>query len=126
MYRNRGLLAETREGKIMRHRVLKTVVLASLVTLGLPSLTMAASPSYLDHGTIKVAYGDLDIDTMEGAKVLYSRIEKAAEIGCDFRPFNEIGSIRHFNEARSCYKTNVTAAVERINSKALTKVHNSR
>jgi len=110
----------------MRHRVTKTVVLAALVTLGLPSLTMAASPSNLNEGTIKVAYGDLDIDTMEGARTLYARIEKAAEIGCDLRPFSESGSIRHFNESRSCYKTNVTAAVERINSEALTKVHNSK
>lgn len=110
----------------MRHRVLKTVVLASLVALGVPSLTMAASPSYLDEGTIKVAYGDLNIDTVEGAKTLYARIEKAAEVGCDLRSLREVGSIRRYKESRTCYEKNVTAAVDRINSEALTKVHNSR
>lgn len=110
----------------MRHRVLKTVVLASLVALGVPSLTMAASPSYLDEGTIKVAYGDLNINTVAGARTLYARIEKAAEIGCDLRPYSEVGSIKRYNESRTCYKKNVSAAVERINSETLTKVHNSK
>ena len=110
----------------MRHRVLKTVVLASLVALGAPSLTMAASPSYLDEGTIKVAYGDLNIDTVAGAKTLYARIERAAKTGCDFRSYTELGSIRRFNESRTCYEKHITAAVSRINSEALTKVHNSR
>ena len=110
----------------MRNRVLKTVAVASIVALGLPALTLAASPSYFDQGTIKVAYGDLNINTVEGAKTLYARIERAAEIGCDFRPYRELGSIRRFNESRNCYEKNVTAAVTRINSEALTKVHNTR
>ena len=110
----------------MRHRVPKTVVLASLIALGVPSLTMAASPSNLDEGTIKVAYGDLNIDTVAGAKTLYARIERAAEIGCDLRPFSEVGSIKRYTESRTCYKKNITAAVERIDSEALTKVHNSK
>jgi len=110
----------------MRHRVLKTVVLASFVALGLPSLAMAASPSQFGEGSIQVEYGDLDINTVAGAKTLYARMEKAAKIGCDLRPFSEIGSLRHYNESRACYMKNLAAAVERINSDALTKIHSSK
>ena len=110
----------------MRNRVLTTVAIASIVALGLPALTIAASPSYLDKGTIKVAYGDLNIDTVAGAKTLYGRIEKAAAAGCDFRPLRELGSIRRYKESQTCYEKHVTAVVTRIDSEALTKVHNSR
>ena len=110
----------------MRNRGIKTVILASLVVLGLPSLVMAASPSQFGEGTIKVAYGDLDINTMAGAKTLYARMEKAAAKGCDLRPYIETGSMKHFKESRACYKENLAAAVERINSDALTKIHNSK
>ena len=110
----------------MRNRGIKTVILASLVVLGLPSLVMAASPSQFGEGTIKVAYGDLNINTMAGAKTLYARMEKAAEVGCDLRPYSEIGSIKLYNESRACYKKNLAAAVERINSDTLTRIHNSK
>ena len=110
----------------MRNRVLKTVIVTSLVVLGLPSLATAASPSQFGESSIKVEYGDLDINTVAGAKTLYARMEKAAEIGCDLRPFSETGSLKHYNESRACYKKNLAAAVERINSDALTKIHNSK
>ena len=110
----------------MRNRGIKTVILASLVVLGLPSITMAASPNQFGEGTIKVAYGDLDINTMAGARTLYARMEKAAEVGCDLRPYRELGSLSRYKESRSCYNKILTAAVERIDSETLTKVHNSR
>jgi UrcA family protein len=107
----------------MRHRVLKTVVLASFVALGLPSLAMAASPSQFGEGSIQVEYGDLNINTAAGAKALYKRLQKAAEEGCYLRPYRELGSIRLYNESRSCYKEKLSAVVERINSDELTKIH---
>jgi len=110
----------------MRNRVLKTVIVTSLVVLGLPSLATAASPSQFGEGTISVAYGDLDINTVAGAKTLYARMEKAAKIGCDLRPYSEVGSMSHYRASRACYKENLAAAVERINSDALTKIHNSK
>ena len=109
----------------MRHRVLKTVVLASLFALGLPTLAVAASPSHLGEGSIQVEYGDLNIDTAEGAKTLYKRLQKAAEKGCYLRPYRELGSMRLYNESRSCYKEKLSAAVERINNDELTKIHAS-
>jgi hypothetical protein len=53
-------------------------------------------------------------------------MEKAAAKGCDLRPYIQSGSMKHFKESRACYKENLAAAVERINSDALTKIHNSK
>ena len=109
----------------MRKRVPASVLLATFVVLGLPSLALAASPSQLDEGSIKVAYGDLNIDTAAGAKTLYARLGKATEKACDLRPYKELGSIGLYNKSRSCYKARLSAAVERINSDELTRVHAS-
>jgi UrcA family protein len=114
------------EGKIMRNRVLKTVIVTSLVMLGLPSLATAASPTQFGEGSIKVAYGDLNIDTLAGARTLYARLEKAAKKGCDLRPYSELGSMSHYRKSRVCYDEKLTAAVERIDSDELTKIHNGK
>ena len=107
----------------MRHHVLKTVVLASLVALGLPSLAAAASPSQFGEGSIQVEYGDLNINTVAGVKTLYARLQKATAAACDLRPYRELGSIGLYNESRSCYKAKLSAAVERISSDKLTRLH---
>ena len=107
----------------MRHRVLKTVVLASLFALGLPSLAVAASPSQFGEGSIQVEYGDLNINTVAGAKTLYTRLQKATAAACDLRPYRELGSIGLYNESRTCYKSKLSAAVERISNDKLTRLH---
>lgn len=110
----------------MRKRVPASVLLATFVVLGLPSIALAASPSNFHKGSIKVEYGDLNISTLAGARTLYTRLENAARKGCDFRPLNELGSISRYKESRACYSEKLTAAVERIDSDTLTEIHNSK
>ena len=107
----------------MRHRVLKTVVAASIVALGLPALAVAAAPNQFGEGSIQVEYGDLNIDTDAGARTLYSRLQKATAAACDLRPYKELGAIGLYNESRACYKAKLSAAVERISNDKLTKLH---
>ena len=110
----------------MRKRVTASFLLASFVVLGLPSITLAASPSNFHNGSIKVEYGDLNINTLAGARTLYARLENAARKGCDYRPLIIHGSMSHYNKSRACYSEKLTAAVERIDSDTLTEIHNSK
>ena len=100
----------------MRKRVTASFLLATIVVLGLPSTTLAASPSNFHKGSI----------TLAGAKSWYARLENAAKKGCDHRPLIIHGSMSHYKKSRACYSEKLTAAVERIDSDTLTEIHNSK
>ena len=107
----------------MKKRVFTGIAIASLIALGLPSVVSASAPSQFGDGSIKVAYGDLDITTAAGAKTLYARLQRASEAACDLRSYRELGSISQYRESRSCYAKTLAGAVESIDSEELTKLH---
>lgn len=109
---------------MMKHATYR-VIFASILALALPSFAMAASPSHVENIAAKISYDDLNIRSEAGAKVLYARLERASKRACGVRSFTETGSVKWYVEARECFDDTLAAAVRKINSTELTKIHTS-
>lgn len=105
----------------------KTIVLgtAALFVLGFGTSAIAAAPSQFDDAGISVSFTDLNINNTAGAKVLYSRLQRASESVCNVESFRELGSLSRVAQAEKCYRETLDKAVARINSAALKKIHSS-
>ena len=69
-----------------------------------------------------VAYGDLNLDSEQGAKVLYSRLRHAAQDVC--APF-EGRELTQKQEWRDCYDKALATAVVKVNKTMVTALHHS-
>lgn len=107
----------------MNRRGINRIVFASLIILAVPSLAMASAPSAVLDVTRHVSYDDLNIGSEAGAKVLYARLQRASERACDVRSLTALGSIDRFVHTRACFDDTLAAAVRRIDSPALAKIH---
>jgi UrcA family protein len=93
--------------------------LATIVTLATGTPAWSATPA--GH-SVTVSFRDLDISTPEGAKVLYRRIQAAANQVCDYPGAD---AIEHAVRG-VCYRTAIADAVAKVNSPILTAVHTGR
>ena len=103
------------------------VAVSAILMAGLlaaPAAVLAAS-NQIDDITSKVSYNDLDIESEAGAKELYERLKRASEDACDLRSKMLQGSMTAASKARKCYGKTLSAAVEKIDSDALTDIHDS-
>lgn len=67
-----------------------------------------------------VAYGDLNIDSDQGAKVLYARLRSAARDVCF--PLESRDLVR--NRWQRCFAAAVASAVAQVNAVRVTALHN--
>jgi UrcA family protein len=70
----------------------------------------------------RVSYADLDISKPAGAKVLYRRIEAAAEQVCGIEGRRDLSAM---TRNRACIDEAVATAVARVNSVALRDLHST-
>jgi UrcA family protein len=68
----------------------------------------------------KVTYGDLNLETEAGAKVLYARLRHAAQDVCSLYQSDELARKRVW---RTCVENSLSAAVGRINKPQVTALH---
>jgi UrcA family protein len=97
------------------------MMIASFFALGsavFGAATQAAEPVNL---TKIVAYGDLNLDTEQGAKVLYARLRNAAQNVCS--PL-EGRSLTDKTLWQSCFANAVGSAVGKVNKTSVTALHN--
>lgn len=92
--------------------------------LVLPVVGPAATPSHIDDAAVRVSYADLNINNAAGAEVLYARLQRASQEVCGIGPGLDMRSLSETRKARVCYEKSLTAAVNRIDSDALTELHN--
>jgi UrcA family protein len=98
------------------------IVAAGLLALGCALIggqAQAADPQ--QPLTKTVVYGDLNIDSEQGAKVLYARLRNAARDVCS--PFEGRDLIQK-SLWRSCFDNAVAAAVAQVNKAGVTALHN--
>jgi UrcA family protein len=93
--------------------------LAALVCAAGAEMAQASEPGV--PLTKKVVYGDLNLDSEQGANTLYKRLHRAAEEVC--APFNNVELARRV-AWQICVNHAVTAAVEQVNRPMVTAVHN--
>jgi len=97
-----------------------TFFLAGAITLCALQATARASDDGLPKRT--VSYADLDISKPAGAKILYSRIQAAANQVCDFGAYWEM-STRQMQ--RDCVKGVIDKAIKDVDSPALSALHST-
>jgi UrcA family protein len=103
--------------------------IASIVTASLGILCWSVGAArvqaaeQIDPLTKIVAYGDLNLETEAGAKVLYSRLLNAAKDVCV--PL-ESRDPNHKSLWQSCLDNAVTSAVAQVNKTRVTALHNQR
>lgn len=106
---------------------------AAALTLG-AALFLSAAPAHADRidgavtvssaPTIRVSFAELDINKPRGLQVLYSRIQRAAEIVCGVDQTRR--DLARGRLATACYKTAVDDAVRQINRPTLTALHRAK
>jgi UrcA family protein len=81
----------------------------------------AAQPIVVDDVlTTKVQFGDLNVDSTAGAKILYGRLRTAAGIVCSPFQSEDLGMRAQWQR---CYDGALASAVGKINNAALTQIH---
>jgi UrcA family protein len=96
---------------------------AFIIVLSAPSIASAANESELTGKSVKVNYEDLNVQKDAGAKVLYRRLQQASRNVCGVQSLQNAGSIRVLSEMQSCYKKSLTSAVAKVESQALSRIH---
>jgi UrcA family protein len=98
-----------------RHSATLTALTACLL-VGAAATTHAATPS--NPPAIKVAYGDLNLDSVPGTQALYTRIVSAARTVCGSR-YVDIRDLGALARTQACETRAVTQAVQDVHSPAL-------
>jgi len=102
--------------------LLATIV---VVALGAPVVASADAKSELEGVSLKVSYADLNLEKQEGAQALYRRLQQASKQVCDYRGLKISGSIKQLAKAQQCYHKALAVAVEDLDNKLVTEIHNS-
>ena len=63
-----------------------------------------------------VAYGDLDLSSVEGRENLEFRLRRAAREVCQHESFRRTGSLRHYGKTRECYEQALADALGQVDS----------
>jgi len=109
-----------KESKLLKG-LLATII---AIVLGAPTIAFADAKSGLQGISVKVSYGDLNLEKQEGAKALYRRLQQASKRACDVRGLTVEGSLKRVTEARQCYREALSAAVDKIDNELVTQIHN--
>jgi UrcA family protein len=100
-----------------------SIVAASLVAIGwVATAGVAHAAEGVEPLTRTVAYGDLNLDTEAGARVLYSRLRIAANGVCSPLAGRNL-SLR--SRWQACYDNAMASAVAQVNHTAVTVLYAS-
>ena len=97
-----------------------SILAASFFALGCAAIGAQAAESSQSL-TKNVAYGDLNLDSDQGTKVLYARLRNAARYVCS--PL-EGRDLSQKNLWRACFDNALASAVVQINKTSVTALHN--
>ena len=95
---------------------------AVMLAVCLPAMSVAAGPGQFDVVSVKVSYEDLNIHSKAGAKVLYDRLQTAAEQACGVTRYNTVKSLSLLRESRACYDEALSTAVAGVESDAVARL----
>jgi UrcA family protein len=101
-----------------RSQSIASIIASTLVALacnGSAGKVMAAQPP--ERISKVVSYGDLDLDSAQGAKVLYGRLRLAAQEVCRLW---ESKDLTFLNDWKSCLADSLASAIADINKPTVT------
>ncbi len=109
-----------KESKLFKSLVATFVV----IVLSGPAVVQAAGTiRYIDDGKAAVSYADLNLESKEGVRVLYQRLQHASSEVCSPRSLNIARSINVQYETWLCYREALSNAVDKFDNEDLTRVH---
>ena len=98
-----------------------SVIAASIVALGGAGIGGAAQAAEPEQTLArKVTYADLNLDTQEGAQLLYARLRYAAMDVCSPLQDRELNRHRVWEQ---CVDSALSSAVRQVNKPTLTALH---
>ncbi len=106
----------------MKTNIMKAVTALVLGT-GFLASAVAAPPNLYEEVAVKVQYADLNIHNEAGARVLYQRLQSAAEEVCGLANYEKDRFLSRYSTAKECYSDTLTQAVNRIDSDVLKDIH---
>lgn len=95
---------------------------AALAAFAGSAVLFAATGGNVVQRSVTVNYADLNADSAEGAKILYSRLKHAATKACGTEPGRDLASRSDFN---ACRADALSVAVTQVGSRTLTALHRS-
>jgi UrcA family protein len=101
-------------------RLTACILAAGLFALGFGASGAQAAERFQSLTKV-VAYGDLNLDSQQGAKVLYARLRNAARTVCHPLEGRDLNQIALW---RGCVDQAVSSAVVQINKTSVTALHN--
>ncbi len=115
----------SREGKMKELKLFKSLVATFVViVLGGPAVVSAHTPSNFAEGPkTTVSYADLNLESEEGVRVLYRRLQLASREVCSPKAQKNIRSPYVNYESRACYRHTLSNAVDKFDNEDLTRVH---
>jgi len=97
------------------------ILAAGLLTFGGVAMDGSARAAEPQYDKAIVAYGDLNLDSEQGAKALYARLRNGAEDVCSSLEGRDLAFKKLW---QSCFDNAVAGAVTQINRPGLTTLHN--
>ncbi len=94
---------------------------AGFLILGCLAMDGSVQAAEQQYDRAIVAYGDLNLDSEQGAKALYARLRNGAEDVCSSFEGRDLAFKKLW---QSCFDSAVASAVAQINRTGLTTLHN--
>ena len=109
----------------MKRSIVVGITALVVCGLGISASAAAALPSQFVDNAVTVSFADLNIQNTAGARVLYSRLQRATKSVCSLKSYRELGSLSRVIRAKQCYTETLDEAVAKIDSAALREIHKS-
>jgi UrcA family protein len=98
-----------------------SILAAGFLILGCLAMDGSVQAAEQQYDRAIVAYGDLNLDSEQGAKALYARLRNGAEDVCSSLEGRDLAFKKLW---QSCFDSAVASAVAQINRTGLTTLHN--
>jgi UrcA family protein len=110
-----------------RSRLLNNIARAGIAALAVCSVALSSGAAAADSSsktpTLKVFYGDLNLERPEGAAALYRRLRAAADTVCSPVDSTQPDWLRRFED---CMRKSIADAVAKVDNPVLTAYYQSK
>ncbi len=98
-----------------------------VIVLGGPAVVLAGAPSHFETNKFTVSYADLNLESEEGVRVLYQRLQYASKEVCGVAslkiPQSILANSSRRRATRQCYRETLSDAVDKFENEHLTRIH---
>ena len=103
----------------------KFVVTFVVTVLGGPAVVLASTHPFneIEGPKASVSYADLNLESEEGVRVLYRRLQHASREVCSPKSLKITRSPFINYQVRGCYRHTLSDAINKVNNEGLTRIH---